>query len=154
MSVFSTKKLEKLTLLNWNIQGIRAKHQELSSILSERQVSVACLQETILGDANWQPGKRYKIEKSPHIGGEQNRGVAIMLHSSLQYSRVPLNTTLEAVAVKILSNKQYTICSLYLSRNANIDKEEVRDLIHQLLRPFLLMGDFNAKHCMGFRKPY
>ena len=133
-------------LLNWNIQGIRAKHQELSSILSERQVSVACLQETILGDANWQPGKRYKIEKSPHIGGEQNRGVAIMLHSSLQYSRVPLNTTLEAVAVKILSNKQYTICSLYLSPNANIDKEEVRDLIQQLPRPFLLMGDFNAKH--------
>ena len=56
-------------LLNWNIQGIRAKHQELNSILSERQVSVACLQETILGDANWQPGKRYKIEKSLHIGG-------------------------------------------------------------------------------------
>ena len=69
-----------------------------------------------------------------------------MLHTSLQYSRVPLNTTLEAVAVKISSSKQYTICSLYLSPNTNINKEEVRDLIRQLPHPFLLMGDFNAKH--------
>ena len=109
-------------------------------------MSVACLQETLLGDANWQPSHKFKIEKSPHIGGEQNRGVAIVLHASLQYSRIRLNTTLEAVAVTVNSNRQYTICSLYLSPNANINKEEVRDLIHQLPRPYLLMGDFNAKH--------
>ena len=65
---------------------------------------------------------------------EQNEGVEIML----QYSRVRLNTTLEAMAVKILSNEQYTICSLYLSSNAIINKEEVRDLIHQLPRSFFV----------------
>lgn len=142
----SNKKLDKLIILNWNIQGIRAKYQELSSIINEKQVSVACLQETILGDADWQPSHKFKIEKSPHIGGEQHRGVAVMLHSSLQYSRLQINTTLEAVAVTVHSDRQYTICSLYLSPNANINKEEVRDLIRQLPRPYLLMGDFNAKH--------
>ena len=125
---------------------MRAKYQELSSILSDKQVSVVCLQETLLGDTDWQPSHKFKMEKSPHIGGEQNRGVAILLHASLQYSRFRLNTTLEAVAVTVYSDRQYTICSLYLSPNANINKEEIRDLIRQLPRPFLLMGDFNAKY--------
>ena len=90
--------------------------------------------------------KKYKLEKSPHIGGKQNRGVAILIHATLQYNRVPLHTTLEAAAITINSTKRYTICSLYLSPNANIDMEELKSLIRQLPRPFLLLGDFNAKH--------
>ena len=146
MNQSRSKKLDKLQILNWNLQGLRAKYQELCSILSERQVSVACLQETLLGGATWQPGRKYKIEKSPHIGGEQSRGVAIIIQAPLQYSRLRLDTTLEAVAITVHLERQYTICSLYLSPNVNITKEEVRDLIHQLPRPYLLMGDFNAKH--------
>ena len=138
--------MDKLKIVNWNIQGLRAKYQELCSILNERQVSVACLQETLLGDATWQPSKKYKIEKSPHIAGEQNRGAAIIIHAPLQYSRLRLDTTMEAVAITVHSERQYTICSLYLSPNLNITKEEIRDLINQLPRPYLLMGDFNAKH--------
>ena len=109
-------------------------------------MSVACLQETLLRDTNWQPGSTYKIERSPHIGGGQNRGAAILLHASLQYCRLSLHTTLEAVAVTVHSDRKYAICSLYLSPNSNITKEEVKDLIDQLPRPYLLVGDFNAKH--------
>ena len=140
------KNLNKLRILQWNIQGIRAKYQELSSILRNEKVSVACLQETLLGDANWQPARTYKIEKSPHLGGDRNRGVAILTHVTLQYTRVRLLTTLEAVAITINSGKQHTICSIYLSPSANIRKDEIRDLIRQLPRPFLMLGDFNAKH--------
>ena len=139
-------KLEKLNILQWNVQGLGAKAPELSSILSKKNISVTCLQETLLGDSNWCPRKKYKLEKSPHIGGEQNRGVAILIHATLQYNRVPLHTTLEAAAVTINSTKRYTICSVYLSPNANIDMEELKSLIRQLPRPFLLLGDFNAKH--------
>ena len=46
----------------------------------------------------------------------------------------------------INSTKRYTICSVYLSPNAQIDMEEWKSLIRQLPRPFLLLGDFNAKH--------
>ena len=95
---------------------------------------------------SWCPMKKYKLEKSPHIGGAQNRGVAILIHATLQYNRVPLHTTLEAAVVTINSTKRYTICSVYLSPNANIDMEELKSLIRELPRPFLLLGDFNAKH--------
>ena len=36
--------------------------------------------------------------------------------------------------------------AVYLSPNANIDMEELKSLIRELPRPFLLLGDFNAKH--------
>ena len=123
----------------------KSKALELSSILSKKKISVACLQETLLGDSNWCPTKKYKLGKKTHIGGEQNRGVAILIHATLQYNRVPLHTTLEAAAVTIKSTKRYTICSVYLSPNVNIDMEELKSLIRQLPLPFLLLGDFNTK---------
>ena len=110
-----SKSINKLNILQWNVQGVRARYQELSSILRNKKVSVACIQETLLGDANWQPSHAYKMEKSPHFGDNQNRGVAVLIHTTLQYTRVRLYTTLEAVAVTINSSKQYTLCSIYLS---------------------------------------
>ena len=132
MATNVNKKLEKLNILQWKVQGLRAKALEISSIFSKKKISVACLQMTLIGDSNWCPTKKYKLEKSPHIGGEQNRGVAILIHATLQYNRVPLHTTLEAAAITINSAKRYTICSVYLSPNANIDMEELKSLIRQL----------------------
>ena len=99
--------LDRLNIVQWNIQGLRAKYQELRTILNEKKISVACLQETLLGDTNWQPTRNYKMEKSPHIGGDHNRGVAILTHATLQYTRIRLHTTLEAVAITINQGKQY-----------------------------------------------
>ena len=138
-------KLDKLNIVQWNIKGLRARSQELRAIIKEENISVACLQETLLGDASWKPNKHFKLEKSPHLGGD-NRGVALLLHSSLQYTRTRLLTTLEAVAVTIHSGRKITIASLYLSPNNYISKDEIKSVIRQLPRPFLLLGDFNAKH--------
>ena len=140
------KKLDKLRIIQWNIQGLRAKNEELRSILWENKILIACLQETLLGDSHWQPPRHYKLERSPHFGGDNNRGVAIMLHSSLQHSRLHLNSTLEVVAATIRAQKAYTVCSIYLSPNTRINKGEIRDIIRQLPRPFILLGDFNGKH--------
>ena len=146
MDQIGNKNLNKLRILQWNIQGLRAKYQELSTILRNKKVSVTCLLETLLGGATWQPSHAYKMEKSPHIGGDHNRGVAILTHATLQYTRIRLLTNLEAVAIRINSGKHYTICSIYLSPSVNIRKAEIQDLIKQLPRPFLILGDFNAKH--------
>ena len=139
-------RLDKLNIAQWNIQGLRSKYQELRTILNEENIQVACLQETLLGDTEWQPSKQFKLEKSPHFGGNNNRGVALMLHSALQYSRINLRTTLEVVAVTIHNGKEFTIGSIYLSPNVNVPKEDLRTVIQQLPRPFLLLGDYNAKH--------
>ena len=138
--------LNKLRILQWNIQGIRAKQEELQAILNNQLISIACIQETLLEDKTWNPPKNYAIEKSPHIAGEGSRGAAVLLHRSIPYVRLHINTTLEAVAVKVHQNRSYTVCCLYMSPNINIRKEDLVDLFNQLPTPFLILGDFNAKH--------
>ena len=86
------------------------------------------------------------MEKSPHFGGDNSRGVALLLHASVQYTRIRLHTTLEAVAVKMHSGRELTVCSLYLSLNVSITRDEIRSVVLQLPHPFLPLGDFNAKH--------
>ena len=101
MAKKNSNKLNSLRILQWNIQGIRAKQEELQAMLNNQSVSIACIQETLLENKLWNPPRNYIIEKSPHIAGEGNQGVAVFLHRAVPYTRLNINTTMEAVAVKI-----------------------------------------------------
>ena len=93
--------LNKLGILQWNAQGVRAKQTELQTILNDNSITVTCIQETLLENCKWIPPKNYSVERSPHIAGEGIRGVAVLLHSTIPYTRLNINTTLEAVAVNV-----------------------------------------------------
>ena len=41
-----------------------------------------------------------------------------------------------------------TICSVYLPPNRSVDVVELRQLVKQLPKPFMLLGDFNGHHAM------
>ena len=97
----TSNSLNKLRILQWNTQGVRAKQTELQTILSDNSITVACIQETLLENCNWIPPKNYSVERSPHIAGEGNRGVAVLLHSSIPYTRLNINATLEAISVNV-----------------------------------------------------
>ena len=101
------QKLDKVNIIQWNIQGLRARYQELRSILYEEKISVACLQETLLGDSQWQPSRQFKLEKSPLFGGISSRGAALLIHRALQYTRTRIHTTIEAVAVTVHTGRDY-----------------------------------------------
>ena len=53
---------------------------------------------------------------------------------------------MEAVAAKIWMDKFYTVCSLYLSPILNVQRRDVDSLLAQLPKPFLILGDMNARH--------
>ena len=41
-------------------------------------------------------------------------------------------------------SKSITICSLYLPPHCKFSKHDLENLINQLPRPYLLLGDFNS----------
>ena len=60
-----------------------------------------------------------------------------------------MNTPLEAVAASIdFPKRKLTVCSIYIPPNSVFTENQFRDLIRQLPKPFLILGDFNAKHGM------
>ena len=93
-----------------------------------------------------------QIEKRHHFGRENNSTV-LLTRAALQYTRMGLCTTLEAVEVRVHSDMEITICLVYLSPNVNVTKDEIFTIIQQLLYPFLFLGDFSAMHQLWDKIP-
>ena len=107
---------------------------------------VISLQETML-DVNTPCPKEYSSFRTaydPIIGSRH--GCILYIRRDIPHIPLTLNSPLQAVAVQIKAKKLYTVCSLYLPPDDNIPYEDIVDLLHQLPRPFLILGDFNSRH--------
>lgn len=141
------------SIIQWNCRGYNGNFEELKTLLSfTRGPACVCLQETFHGILNPQPPRNYSLVSAPSIvpfrpGVRASRGVITLVHSDVPYHPLTLTTTLEAVAIRLqIQSKPYTVCNLYLSPTENVTGRQLQDLIAQLPRPFLVLGDFNARH--------
>ena len=82
--------LDKFHIVCWNIQRLRAKYQEQHFILSEIKIfqvrkDTSCV---FPGDSLWgyavTARQTVQVEKCHHLTGENNRGVSLLMHGTLQ----------------------------------------------------------------------
>ena len=132
------------TVLQWNLKSYRRRFQDLKILLQQTTPACVCLQETLINYEAKPPTSYNIVRSAPTQQQGHERGVAILIHKRVAYQNLPINTTLQATAVKVHLNKTYTICSIYLP-HMPITKRELQQLIRQLPSPFLLLGDMNAK---------
>ena len=59
-----------------------------------------------------------------------------------------ITTNIKAVTIKATLHKAVNICSLYIPPSDEIDKNELKKLIDQLPRPFILLGDVNSPNTL------
>ena len=148
-----------MSIVQWNCRGILANNEQLKTLFRDSGAKIICLQETKLGDRTYNPGLDYSFYSSPPLQGERAQGgTGFIIHKSIKHNSIPINTALQACAVQIYNEKKITLCSLYLEprlenhlldMNGNtrqLSLDDLQNLINQLPTPFLLMGDFNAKH--------
>ena len=133
------------SIINWNMQSYKTKFNDLKLLIKEQTPACICLQETLLRDNPAYPPSRYNIVQSAKTRDDDHeRSVAILTHSSIAYDQVPINSNLQIIAIKIHLKRTYTICTIYLP-HLPISYNDIENIIDQLPRPFLLLGDFNAK---------
>ena len=53
-------------------------------------------------------------------------GVAIIVHKSVQHSNIPLNTDLQAIAIRACFDSEITICSLYLPPHLKFTDSDIQ----------------------------
>ena len=136
------------SILQWNIRGLRSNSIHLSTILQEQSIDVICLQETKLPDDTFIYGKfktYHHVNKNNLIAAG---GVSIFVKNNIIQSRIQLNTPIQAVAVRVNLFRPITICNIYFPNPGNDPLFTVNNLINlikQLPKPYIIMGDFNSK---------
>ena len=133
-----------MDFIQWNLRGFLANRRDLEILSNQFNPSILALQETLL-----LPGKQFSLNNYIPISrpaniGFSKRGVLLFIKSSVPCQEIVLQTDLEAVAARVSLDKSITICSLYLSPSSVVSKVQLENLISQLPRPVLLLGDMNG----------
>ena len=117
-------------------------------IIHEFSPVVVCLQEIMLGRETPCPREYFQFRTpfDPVVGS--HGGSLIYVRQDIPHVDLQLNTNLDAVAIQLDLNRKYTLCSLYLHPNEQIDYNDLDNLIRQLPRPFIILGDMNGRHLL------
>jgi hypothetical protein len=71
-------------------------------------------------------------------------GSSVLIRQDTLHSVVPLQTNIQAVAVRLTLHVALTLCSIYIPPSSSPSVADFQALLNQLPQPFLLVGDFNA----------
>ncbi|MEO1808443.1 MAG: endonuclease/exonuclease/phosphatase family protein [Bacteroidota bacterium] len=150
-----------MSLIQWNIRGITANHEQIKILFKETNAAAICLQETKLGRRLHNVGHNYKLYRSTPLNYNYAQGgTCIIVRSSFNHKEIPINSVLQACAIRIFTHRWVTLCSLYLEpllenrlhdisgHPRQLTLDDLQGLINQLPPPFILMGDFNARHTL------
>jgi len=105
-----------------------------------------CLQETLLPDSYGCKNSHYTFfsKSAQNVNTRISGGVGILVRKSTPHSPIALNTNLQAVACRVSLPQPLTLCTIYLPPNSTWQYTDLLQLISQLPRPILFLGDFNA----------
>src|SRR5678816_4610490 len=99
------------TFLQWNCRGYYSNFEELVQLINICTPKCICLQELRLCHRDFFQPSEYKSPLTSIERGDNDRGGAgILIHKSIPYSPVPLQTKLHAVAARIHLPTDLTIC--------------------------------------------
>ncbi|WP_370738168.1 endonuclease/exonuclease/phosphatase family protein, partial [Solemya elarraichensis gill symbiont] len=123
-------------ILQWNCRSYRTQYEELCLLIQEHSPRVICLQESHMEGI-----QGYTI---PSYTAFHQGSISLLIHNSIPFSPVSLNTNIPAVAMRVTLHKVFTVCCLYLSPNNTYTSSDLNRLLEQLPSSCLLLGDFNG----------
>ena len=128
--------------LHWNINGVNTHYEDLRLLVHNHKPKVVALQETLNSSFTLSGFNIYHKRENTNA-----RGISLLIDNSLVSSDIVLQTNLEAIAARVtVCKKTYTFCNLYLSPSKTYSSADIENILDQLPRPVVLMGDFNAHH--------
>ena len=148
-----------MSITQWNCRGLTSSSEQIKILLRDSGAKIICLQETKIGEKPFNPGLNYDFYRSSVQHGDRNQGgTGFIVHKSVRSNNIQLHTDLQACAIQIHIKKKITLCSLYLEprleehlydssgNRRQLNLNDLQNLVDQLPPPFILIGDFNAKH--------
>ena len=135
--------------MHWNAQGMSNQTivSQLDHLLNKEKIDIALINETFLKEHHKVLINNYKIYRNDR----ENRacgGVAIIIHSSITHTLLPLYKTenIEIASIEItINNRKTVITTAYSPQYSSSFTRDIK-CITPRNKEFLVFGDFNAKH--------
>ena len=132
-------------ILQWNVQGLRNKKDELLELIHLHKINHVALQETKLWNYSKFSIPHFNIlRKDGHFNHTAHGGVAICIDESVPHETIELDTPIHTIAVRVKLHKTITICNIYSSDSHVINCNVLNSIYQQLPQPSVIVGDFNA----------
>lgn len=137
-------------IIQWNIDGLATHLEFLQKLVNDEKPDIICIQETNFKDQSFIKLKGYEINyKNRTECLRASGGVATYIKSNLNYSNIKVTSKLEAIATSVtIAGKNICICNVYIPDSYNLDNNGIPNLIAQLPKPFIIVGDFNSHNSL------
>ncbi|KAF0748693.1 putative RNA-directed DNA polymerase from transposon BS [Aphis craccivora] len=133
--------------IQWNINGFYKRSVGNNRIIYDIQPSILCLQETNLKNNHSASIKNYTgYFKNRTDALRASGGVATFIKDTIDSENIPIISDLEAIATLVKFNKPLCKCNEYISDSKILTKQHLKNIIKQLPKPFVLLGDFNSRN--------
>ena len=107
--------MDTTSIIQWNVQGIQQRKDEILELSKSFQASIIAAQETFLWEnANFKIPNFNCLRKDGHFNVRGHGGVALFIRENIPYKEITLSTTLTAIAAQITINSTFTICNIYI----------------------------------------
>ena len=138
------------TILQWNCRGYKSNLNEIQILIQEYSPAVISLQETLITQIENFKLKHFNsyYVAASVTNGKAHGGVGLMVRNDIPQREIQLTTNLLAHAVSVTFHKTITICNVYVPPSYHLEMDDLRNLVNQLPKPFLLIGDFNAHNTL------
>lgn len=135
------------SIIQWNINGLHKHNTDIHRAKALIQPIAFCFQETNLRPNTIFPIKGYNgFYKNRQTFLRASGGVAIFVNNIIECTEIHVQSPLEVVAVSIRLKTPLCICNIYLPDSTDLSLNDLNDIIKQLPKPFLFLGDFNCRN--------
>lgn len=133
--------------IQWNINGFYKRSVGINRIIYDLQPSILCLQETNLKINHSASIKNYTgYFKIRTDALRASGGVATFIKDTIDSENIPITSDFEVIATLVKLQKPLCICNIYIPDSKIFTKQHLKNLIKQLPKPFVLLGDFNSRN--------
>ena len=102
--------MDSASIIQWNMQGIRNKKDELSELIGAFKANIIAVQETNLwSNTKFNIPCYTEVRRDGHYNMRPHGGVAIYIYSSIPFNSINVTTPIQTVVVRAQLHTSVTI---------------------------------------------
>lgn len=135
------------SIIQWNINGFFKRSVDINRVLHDLNPQILCLQEINLKNTHHPTIKIYTGFLNNRIGANRvSGGVATFIKNNIESKKLIIQTHLELITTIVELEKQVCICNIYIPDSSPFTLADIKNIINQLSKPFILLGNFNSRY--------